>query len=708
MTGAEHSHHPSVPAVVPALARHRWALSVATLIATIEAALIRARGRLFAFVPVCLAIGIGTWFGLRLEPGWSAYAGVAAPALAFGVLGWRGPEALRPPALVLMLIGAGFCLAGLRAHHLAAPILGFRYYGAIEGRVIGIDRSLSDQIRLTLDRVVLERTDPAKVPQRVRVSMHGDQGLDPVPGMVVMMTGHLSPPEGPVEPDGFDFRRYAWFSRIGAIGYTRTPVLVLEPASKSGGALAVTRLRRHISRAVQARIPGDPGAFAAAILTGDRSGISRNTLDDLRAANLSHLLAISGLHMGLLTGFVFAALRYGLALIPPLALRLPVRKIAAALALLVAAFYLALSGGNVATQRAFTMVAVMLVAVLLDRRAISLRSVAIAATILLVFRPESLTEAGFQMSFAATAALVTSFNALTRLPQNRRGPRWARPILTVIFTSAVAGAATAPIAAAHFNRIADYGLLANLASVPLMGTVVMPAAVIAGVVSPLGLAAPALWVMEQGTRWILFVAASVAALDGAVTPVPAPPGAVLPILALGALWLVIWPGRARLAGAVAMVAALGLWAGTHRPALLVAPSGKMVGLMTDAGRALSKPRGDGFTTRSWLENDGDLALPMAAAARQGLGGSPGALNFTLGSTRAVHLFGKGAEAALPAACRPGTLVIYDKAAKTPPGPCLLIDAEYLRKSGALAIDPGPNGPRLRSAYETVGIRLWSR
>ncbi|MBC7155875.1 MAG: DUF4131 domain-containing protein, partial [Rhodobacteraceae bacterium] len=181
------------------------------LIDAAGAALGRARGRLFAFVPVALAIGIGLWFSLRFEPGAPAYAGVAAGAVACGILAWRGLDTWRPPAFALMLIGAGFCLAGLRAHHLAAPVLSFRYYGAIEGRVIGIDRSLSDQIRLTLDRVVLERTEPDRVPGRVRVSMHGDQGLDPVPGMVVMMTGHLAPPEGPVEPGGFDFRRHAWF-----------------------------------------------------------------------------------------------------------------------------------------------------------------------------------------------------------------------------------------------------------------------------------------------------------------------------------------------------------------------------------------------------------------------------------------------------------------------------------------------------------------
>lgn len=682
-------------------------LDAAWRAAALEAA--AGRDRLFLFAPVALGAGIGLWFGLRVEPGGGAYAIIALAALLCAAAGWRGPEGLRPVALAAGLVAAGFCLAGARAHHLAAPVLGFRYYGPIEGRVVAIDRSLSDQLRLTLDRVVLERVDPARTPERVRIALHGEQTLTPEAGMVVILTGHLSPPEGPVEPGGFDFRRFAWFQRLGAVGYTRSPALVLEPARGDGPALGVTRLRHRIAAAVRARIPGEPGAFSAAILTGDRSGVSRKTLDDLRASNLAHLLAISGLHMGLLTGIVFAALRYGMALIPPLALRLPVRKIAAVGALAAAAFYLALSGGNVATQRAFVMVAVMLAAVLADRRAISLRSVAIAALAILVLRPESLVEAGFQMSFTATAALVAAFSALARLPEARRGPRWLRPILAVVVSSAVAGAATAPIAAAHFNRIADYGLIANLASVPVMGSVVMPAAVAAAALTPVGLAAPALWVMEQGARWILHVAAAVAGWENAVTAVPAPPGAVLPLLALGGLWLLIWPGRLRLAGAALALAGFGIWATAERPTLLIAPSGSMAGLLTDTGRVLTKPRGDGFVTRTWLENDGDLATPEEAAARTGMEGARPMRRFRLGRTQAVHLFGKGAENALAEACRAGVVVILAARAPAAPRDCLLIDQAYLERSGAVAIRLGP-GDRLRlsSAHEATGSRLWMR
>ena len=154
------------------------------------------------------------------------------------------------------------------------------------------------------------------------------------------------------------------------------------------------------------------------------------------------------------------------------------------MALLLAAGYLALSGGNVATERAFVMVAVVL-AVMLDRRAFSLRAVAVAAVVLLVLRPEALLGPGFQMSFAATTALVAVFGWLRDRP-GALGPRWLRPVSALVISSAVAGAATAPVAAAHFNQIAHFGLIANLLSVPLMGVVVMPAALAAAALMPLG------------------------------------------------------------------------------------------------------------------------------------------------------------------------------------------------------------------------------
>ncbi|MDJ0627211.1 MAG: ComEC/Rec2 family competence protein [Rhodobacter sp.] len=664
------------------------------------------RGHLFPWVPVMLGAGIGAYFALRVEPGPTAYLVLVAGVLMSGAGACAAGGRAAPVLTAVSILLTGFCLAGLRAHLVAAPLLDFRYYGPIEGRVVAIDRSVSDKVRLTLDRVVLEDMPPSRTPERVRVSLHGEQGvIVPEPGLTVILTGHLSPPQGPVEPGGFDFRRMAWFDRLGAVGYTRSPVLALAPANEGAAGLRIHRLRLRISTAVQAELPGESGAFAAAILTGDRSGMGRETLTALRASNLAHLLAISGLHMGLLTGFVFAAFRLILVATPWIGLRVPAKKLAAVMALAAGAFYYALSGGNVATERAYIMVAVMFVAVLFDRRALTLRAVAIAAVIVLALRPETVTEPGFQMSFAATTALVAVFGWL-RDWDGPAVPNLLRPVLAVVISSAVAGAATAPVAAAHFNRIADYGLIANLLSVPLMGMLVMPAAVLAAMLVPLGLAGWGLQVMDPPIRWILGVAHRVAALEGAVTPVPAPPSIVLPLLALGLLWVILWRGRLRFAGLAPAAVALAIWMQASRPPVLVADTGGLIGVMTAEGRVLSKPRGDGFAALNWLENDGDGAEQADAAARTGFVPEGRDRRVVLEGAAIVHLRGRGAAARAGAACGSARLVVVGTRVDTT-GPCLLYDPEKLRKTGSLAIYPEAGGLRLVTVADVSGERLWS-
>ena len=659
-------------------------------------ALLAQRGGWMPWSPVLLAGGIGIYFALDREP--PIWVLLALGVLAFSLFwaAWRAGPLLGPGLVAVGLVAAGVALAGIRSHWLAAPVLDFRYYGPIEGRVIGIDRSASGALRLTLDAVRLDRV--REVPHRVRVSLHGpDQGA-PLPGTRVMTTGHLAPPQGPVEPGGFDFRRHAWFLRIGAVGYTRVPVVV---GAWPDGTQPVFALRMRLSRAVQAALPGEVGAFGAAITTGDRSGMGMDTQEALRNTNLAHLLAISGLHMGLLAGFVFGAVRLGLAAVPPVALRVPGRKIAAGAGLLAAGFYLALSGGNVATERAFVMVAVALIAILFNRRAISLRAVALAALIVLILRPEALLGPGFQMSFAATTALVAVFTRLRGMPQ--KVPRWIWPVLAVVLSSAVAGLATAPVAAAHFNRIAQYGLLANLMTVPLMGVLVMPAAVVAACLAPIGLAGPALWVMGQGLAWVLKVAHEIGTWQGALTHVVAPGPAVLPILAVGALILVLWRGRGAVVGVVPLLLAAVLWAKTERPPILVADTGGLVGVMEHGTRALSRERGAGFVARVWLENDGDGADQAGAAARwpQADGGIA-AITLPGGATL-WHLSGKRARAAFPG-CNPQDMVVLNTPGESLQG-CTTFGPEELRKTGALAIYPATG--RVVTAAQGSGDRLWT-
>lgn len=667
--------------------------------------LLAARGQLFVWVPVFIGFGVGIWFLLPFEPELWHY-GMVLALLALAAVGtiW-GPDLIRPLFMILCCVTAGGLSAGLRAHLVAGPMIEFQYYGPVMGRVVEIDRAQSDAIRVTLSEVVLDNVYPA--PRFVRVSIIGEA---PEPAQMVMMTAHLSTPAGATEPNGFNFRRTAFFRGLGAVGYSRSPVLLWQEAPAD--MQRIDRLRRYLSQGLMTAIPNDAGAFAAGAMTGDKSGISQDTVQALRDSNLAHLLAISGMNLAFLSGFVFMLIRYGLALIPVVALRVNSKKIAALIALAVALFYLLLSGANVSTTRAFLMIAVMLGAILLDRKGLTMRSVAISAVILLLWQPESLLDPGFQLSYAATVVLIGGYHVVDRQILAENLPRWLMPVYAVVLTSVLAGIATAPYAAAHFNLFTDYGLLANLLTAPAMSLLMASGAVVA-ILAPFGLASPALWLLEQAAAWILFVAHWVAGLQGAVTMIAVPPAVVLPMITVAGIWVLVWQGWRRWLGVPIFGLALILWAVAPRPDLLISSDGRLVGWMGAQGRALSTPTGAGFSAENWLQDDGDLATQEEAAARPGFTGPKEARVFQIGNVAGVVLMGKGAATAFAAACARYDLVILPAAldpSLLTDGPCTRIDRDILDntgslggywRDGSLTIYPSRNAPRIWSGDRPV-------
>ena len=661
---------------------------------------------LFLFAPVFLSIGIGLWFTLTLEPGPLFYAFAAASVAGLTVLARFGPWLTRPLIMALACVAVGALACGARVWVVTSPMLAVPYYGPVQGRIIDIDRSQSDAIRLTLDQVQLSDVAPEATPATVRVALHGAKPANGYEmGTTVEVTARLAAPESASEPGGFDFRRMAWFQELGAVGYTASPVVIWTPPGPWDA--SVNRLRNHLSAKIMAAVPGDAGAFGSGALTGDRSEISAAVVTDLRISSLAHLLAISGMNMAFLTGFVFALIRYGLALVPPVSLRINTKKVAAYVALFVALFYLILSGANVATTRAYLMVSIMLVAVILDRRALTLRSVALAAVMLLLWQPESLLAPGFQLSFAATVGLIAGFGPAERFFKARGLPGWLRPVALLTVSSLLAGLATAPYSAATFNRLTGYGLLANLLTVPVMD-VLMGAGAVAALLAPIGLAGPALTVMGWASRWILFIAHWIAGLDGAITPVPQPGAWVVPLITLGMLWALLWQGRSRFAGLAPVALGFVLWAMVERPALLISSDGVLAGVLGAEGRALSSPRGAGFAAESWLADDGDLADPKAAALRPGFAGGKTARQFQIAGLRGVVLSGKAALEQVSSACATADIVLLPARlgpATEHPAGCTVIDAAYLAQSGAIAGLPDKDGIMLQPVRAEA--RVWS-
>ncbi|MEM7745090.1 MAG: ComEC/Rec2 family competence protein [Pseudomonadota bacterium] len=714
---------PSYPAIIAGhsarTGRERTSLSMLERIYASESQ------RFVLWLPVCLGVGIGVYFMLAKEPAatWALVPLLPLALIASGLARRGGWILLAVVWLTLMMTG-GFAAAIVSARLAAAPVITHPIGETVEGRVLELSRSRSGAPRILLDAVTIYGLTHDDTPARVRLTLL-DQRFDrlPMPGEWVRVYASLLPAGRAVEPGGFDFNRRAFFQRLGGIGLTRGHLLILPQQSGMSpmdtARIMLARVRHDLSRGLRDALPGPSGAFAAAIIVGDRVDIQEEDAEALRASNLAHLLAISGLHMGILTGIIFVAIRIGLSLPPGIALRYSTKKWAAAGALLAGLCYLFLSGATVATQRAFVMVAVAFVAIMLDRPAITLRGLALAAAIILLVRPISLLDAGFQMSFAATAALVAGFEATRgrnlRLPLPD-GVAWTvlRIFLVyvgaLLFSSLLAGVATAPISAFHFNRTAPYGLLANLLAVPVMGLWIAPWACIAAVLAPFGLAGPALTAMGWGIDHVLVVAHWVAAMPGAVRPVAAAPGYVLTLLTLGGLWLILWRGSGRWLGLGGILLALGAWwIAPSRPDVLVSPGAKLVGVLQSEGRALDHPTTQSFAAQSWLRRDGDPSSQDTAASRADFDRGAGWMASDLAFGWRLHVvWGRDpSPQLLQNECR-SDVVLVARHGPALSGQCIYVGAADLAEGGALAIRVGLDGPQLTFAEDPSRQRLWSR
>jgi len=528
----------------------------------------------FEWGVAAFAVGIGLYFALPFEPNlvWSA---ILIPVAGLAFWYFRARKAIASLIWVLLLISFGLTRAVWHTQATSAPILSeTRSAYTVTGWIEAVEKS-SRGYRWRLRVQDIESYRDISMPHRVRVKAktEGYKAGDGV-SVRVLMTG----PPGPVVPGGYDPARRAYYQKIGGYGFgIADPVATHVPGD--GFARKVTRLRYALADRIMANAPDKTAGLQTALLTGVRAYIPDKQTEALRAAGLAHVLAISGLHMGLLAGGAYALATLLLAHINPLARRYDMRKFAAVIGILAATGYLILSGGGVSTQRAYIMAVIVFLAVILDRRAFSIRSVALAALITLTLHPESLISAGFQMSFAAVAALVVVYRQWDNLNKGRYGKGIVRRSLsgvtTLSVTSFVAGAATGGFAILHFNRFANYGLAGNLIAMPVFTFVVMPAALAALIAMPLGLEALPLWVMGQGLNVVLVVAEWVASWDGAVAHLAAAPYWVIGIYGLAFLWLCLGDFRLRVIGVSLITMCIGAWFVAPKPDMRISDVGQV-------------------------------------------------------------------------------------------------------------------------------------
>jgi len=570
------------------------------------------RERWLIWVPVLLGCGIGWYFSFSFEPPlWSGWLGFSLLLWGAWVLRTKpGLSALIMLSLAIIALGVG--LSSLRTWWVAAPQLRYEInFANIEGQIHRLEVRPKG-LRVTLDHLHIAQIAPDQTPKTVRLTLSKQQ-IAFAPGDWIRVRGHLSPPPPPAEPGAFDFQRQSYFKGLGGIGFAFGQAERIGRAQSRGLAslaFSIGRLRALIAQDVRKALPGDTGAVAAALMTGDRGAIAAKILNDMRASGLAHLLAISGLHVGLIAGIVFFTLRIVMALIPSLVLRYPIKKWAAIGAIIGAGGYALLAGATVPTWRAFLMIGLVFLAVLFDRKALSMRSIAWAALVILVMAPESLLGASFQLSFAAVVALIAVYEVLRKSAVfSHKKTSIVRQIgiyiLSVALTTLVAGLATSIFAAYHFNRVAEYSLAANIVAVPLTALWIMPWAVISYVVLPFGLEAWPLMVMGWGINGVLAVANAVAHWPGAVRQVSAFPLWGLVLVAFGGLWMAIWCQKWRLwGGAFILLGLMSLGLG-QTPDILIDRTGKLAAIRTPTGGyQVSTLRGLKFERGVWLRRSG--------------------------------------------------------------------------------------------------------
>lgn len=522
------------------------------------------------FLPLGLALGIAAFFSLRSEPSVSITGLVlgltACPFLMMSfkqrfLVSSDAPSESRPRVinpllknicLFICLIGIGFSAAKLRTDLVKAPVVSEEItYTEVEGIITGLDpMPQPGVVRIMLSDLWVEKLAPPETPRYIRLKVRNGEALRP--GYKVRLLAGLNPPARPVTPGAFDFQFYAFFRQIGAVGFTYYPPEIIEYSDRSDankGHLGVIleQYRFKVAQSIQENMDVPYAGIMTTFLTGDKSAIPAEDLQAMRDSGLAHLLAISGLHVGLIAGVVFFFVRLALAAVPILALRWPIKKIAALCAFFAAFGYMLLVGATIPTQRAMMMTGLVLIAIMLDRSPFSLRLVACAAAVILLIFPESLLSPSFQMSFAAVTALVWSYERMRPLLYE-----WHQDagflgkaglyLLGIALTTIISSLATAPFSLYHFQHVSLSGQITNLMAVPIMVFWVMPFAVLSYLGIIAGLAWGPLKLMGQGVDLIVQIAHWGASLPLSALSFPAFPTSVLGLGVLAALlWMIQVP-----------------------------------------------------------------------------------------------------------------------------------------------------------------------
>ena len=662
--------------------------------------------RFFLWTPPLLMLGIALFFSLPTDP--PQYPPFIALGLLFFLWFATRKTRLRYLLTPALIIALGFTATHLRTHILAMPLITKEmHYREVTGEIEQVEPS-EKKIKITLIHPTIEKLSTAETPPRITLTLRGEQAPLSA-GDHIRLKATLLPLPTASMPGGFDFARMYFYNGIGGTGYGLSRPEILNSATATDSAMAITNLRHRIGEDMRNHMPQPYGAVAAAMSIGEAGPIPKHINEDLRDTGLYHILSISGFHLAVVTGIVFASLRLLLSLFPFLALRLNTKKIAGVLALCAAFAYLALAGYPLPAQRSFITVAFVFVAILFDRRGISLRSLCFAAIFLLLLFPDSLYSASFQLSFSATLAIVTLYeNWPLPRPQSllARIPLY---LMGILLSSLAASLATAPFVVYDFNRLSVLGILSNMLVLPLASAIIMPAIILAVLLTPLGFQQWAYIPLQWGIHQMLTIAHTVSLWPLASIRLPSLTESGVCLSALGLLWLCLWRGRLRLFG-IPMLLLSFVSITQHQPidVFISANAKQTIVRLPDGSYTALKGTTRSYAVHSWLQSEAQEDLiPLSES---GIPCDATSCTYTKNGHSLIMVTKPQAEGALDAACTqsPDILVAerYLKSTRCL-NPKTLIGKNELADYGAHALRFTPNGIEILHTREpNTPLRQW--
>ena len=682
--------------------------------------------RPFLWLPVAAGTGVVLYLYADREP----FLWVIAPAaVSLGVLAYLA----RANRIAFFLL-CGFCAvfvgelsAALRTARVAAPVLDKIRIVTLQGFIEEMDFRRNGA-RFLLRVHSAEGLAPEQTPFRVRLSMRRAPPFEA--GTYVRLKARLLPPARASLPGGYDFARDAWFARLGAVGNALGRIEVVpspeSPGLAASAMMAIDRGRNALARRIDKIVGGDSGAIAAAMVTGKRDLLSGEAKEVIREAGIFHIITISGVQMTLVAAIFFVGLRRLLALSQTLALRYPIKKWAALFAIAGAIFYDIATGSRVGTERALFMTLIMLASVLLDRQALTMRNLAIAAALVILIQPEAIMGASFQLSFAAVAALVAVYEARmaargrdepvkasrpvegerkrmaleTVKPLLRRGP------LGLLFATFCATSATASFMAYNFHELSPYVLIGNPLTLTIIEIFAVPGALLGTLLYPLGLDAFVWRYVGLGIDGVMWAARAIGSWPGSTIHLPAFAPWAIVFLSLAVLSSVLW--RTAILRATALpLAALGLLGAAAGPSfdMAVAPAGDAVAFRAENGRLAVIGRGRNvFSTEQWLRADADGRLASEALTKANCDKLGCVGHLASGRTVALVLDTE----AFAEDCTRADIIVTPRFAPLGCAASIVIDREKLKQTGALTLGFAKDGAvQMRAARAADEDRPWS-